>query len=111
METADLITDSLNRSSSQRGFLQNASELEDFEVKKREESHAEKENLTSFEALILPHLDAAHNLARWLLRNEQDAEDVVQEAYLRAFKSFDGFRGSNGRAWLLTIVEIRTTRS
>jgi RNA polymerase sigma-70 factor, ECF subfamily len=58
----------------------------------------------SFEALMLPHLDAAHNLARWLLRNEQDAQDVVQEAYLRAFKSFDGFRGSNGRAWLLTIV-------
>ena len=104
MKTADLIKDSLNRSSWQRGFLQNASETEDFEVKKREESHAEKENLMSFEAHILPHLDAAHNLARWLLRNEQDAEDVVQEAYLRAFKSFDGFRGSNGRAWLLTIV-------
>src|SRR6201982_2449038 len=104
MKTADLIKDSLNRSSWQRGFLQNASETEDFEVKKREESHAEKENLISFEALILPHLDAAHNLGRWLLRNEQDAEDVVQEAYLRAFKSFDGFRGSNGRPWLLTIV-------
>lgn len=58
----------------------------------------------SFEALMLPHLDAAHNLARWLLRNEQDAQDVVQEAFLRAFKSFDGFHGSNGRAWLLTIV-------
>jgi RNA polymerase sigma-70 factor (ECF subfamily) len=104
METADLIKDPLNRSSWQRGFLQTASETEDFEVKKREESHAEKENLMSFEALILPHLDAAHNLATWLLRNEQDAQDVVQEAYLRAFKSFDGFRGSNGRAWLLTIV-------
>jgi RNA polymerase sigma-70 factor (ECF subfamily) len=58
----------------------------------------------SFEALMLPHLDAAHNLAKWLLRNEQDAQDVVQEAYLRAFKSFDGFHGSNGGAWLLTIV-------
>ena len=58
----------------------------------------------SFEALMLPHLDAAHNLAKWLLRNEQDAQDVVQEAYLRAFKSFAGFHGSNGRAWLLTIV-------
>ena len=58
----------------------------------------------SFEAMILPHLDAAHNLAKWLLRNEQDAQDVVQEAFLRAFKSFGGFRGSNGRAWLLTIV-------
>jgi RNA polymerase sigma-70 factor (ECF subfamily) len=73
-------------------------------VKKREERHAEKEDLISFEALMLPHLDAAHNLAKWLLRNEQDAQDVVQEAYLRAFRSFSGFRGTNGRAWLLTIV-------
>src|SRR5437899_2034882 len=92
-----------------------ASELEDFEsaprivkfvvVKKREEQdHAPKEELMSFEAVMLPHLDAAHNLARWLLRNEQDAQDVVQEAFLRAFKSFGGFHGSNGRAWLLTIV-------
>jgi RNA polymerase sigma-70 factor (ECF subfamily) len=91
-----------------------ASQLEDFEasakivkfavVKKREEDQAEKEDLTSFEAVMLPHLDAAHNLARWLLRNEQDAQDVVQEAYLRAFRSFGGFHGSNGRAWLLTIV-------
>src|SRR5438128_4880321 len=58
----------------------------------------------SFEDVMLPHLDAAHNLARWLLRNEQDAQDVVQEAFLRAFKSFGGFHGSNGRAWLLAIV-------
>jgi RNA polymerase sigma factor (sigma-70 family) len=58
----------------------------------------------SFEEAILPHMDAAHNLARWLLRNEQDAQDVVQDAYLRAFKSFAGFHGANGRAWLLTIV-------
>ena len=92
-----------------------ASELEDFEssskivkfvvVKKREEQdHAPREDLLSFEAVMLPHLDAAHNLARWLLRNEQDAQDVVQEAFLRAFKSFGGFHGSSGRAWLLTIV-------
>jgi RNA polymerase sigma-70 factor, ECF subfamily len=52
----------------------------------------------------LPHLDAAYNLARWLTRNPHDAEDVVQEAYLRAFKFFDTLRGANGRAWLLTIV-------
>ena len=58
----------------------------------------------SFEAMMLPHLDAAYNLAKWLVRNEQDAQDVVQEAFLRAFKSFGGFHGSNGRAWLLTIV-------
>ena len=58
----------------------------------------------SFEAMMLPHLDAAYNLAKWLLRNEQDAQDVVQEAFLRALKSFGGFHGSNGRAWLLAIV-------
>jgi RNA polymerase sigma-70 factor (ECF subfamily) len=53
---------------------------------------------------MLPHMDAAHNLAKWLLHNKEDAQDVVQEAYLRAFKSFGGFHGSNGRSWLLTIV-------
>ena len=93
---------------------EDASETEEFEstpkivkfvvVKKREGDHAQPAELTSFEEAMLPHLDAAHNLARWLLRNEQDAQDVVQEAYLRAFKSFAGFHGSNGRAWLLTIV-------
>jgi RNA polymerase sigma-70 factor, ECF subfamily len=57
-----------------------------------------------FEEIVLPHLDAAYNLARWLTRNEHDAEDVVQDAYLRAFRFFDGFHGSEGRAWLLTIV-------
>ena len=60
--------------------------------------------LLSFERLFLPHLSAAYNLARWLTRNDQDAEDLVQEAYLRALKSFDAFRGGDGRAWLLTIV-------
>jgi RNA polymerase sigma-70 factor (ECF subfamily) len=65
---------------------------------------SQEHELASFEAMMLPHMDAAHNLARWLLRNEQDAQDIVQEAYLRAFKSFSGFHGSNGRAWLLTIV-------
>jgi len=57
-----------------------------------------------FEQTVLPHLDAAYNLARWLTGQEQDAEDVVQEAYLRAFKFFDGFRGGDSRAWMLTIV-------
>jgi RNA polymerase sigma-70 factor (ECF subfamily) len=75
-----------------------------FVVVKKREADAPQAELVSFEEAMLPHLDAAHNLARWLLRNEQDAQDVVQEAYLRAFKSFAGFRGSNGRAWLLTIV-------
>jgi RNA polymerase sigma-70 factor (ECF subfamily) len=74
-------------------------------LKKHQEQDAVQEHeLASFEEAMLPHMDAAHNLARWLLRNEQDAQDVVQEAYLRAFKSFSGFHGSNGRAWLLTIV-------
>ena len=58
----------------------------------------------TFEETVLPHLDAAYNLARWLTRNEHDAQDVVQEAYLRAFRFFSGFRGSDARAWLLTIV-------
>lgn len=62
------------------------------------------EERRSFEQTVLPHLDAAYNLARWLTRNNQDAEDVVQEAYLRAFRFFDGFRGGDGRAWLLAVV-------
>ena len=57
-----------------------------------------------FEQTILPHLDAAYNLARWLTHDDTDAEDVVQEAYLRAFKFFEGFHGDNSRAWLLKIV-------
>jgi DNA-directed RNA polymerase specialized sigma24 family protein len=74
-------------------------------LKKHQEPDAAQEHeLASFEETMLPHMDAAHNLAKWLLRNEEDAQDVVQEAYLRAFKSFSGFHGSNGRAWLLTIV-------
>jgi len=64
----------------------------------------EKDKLARFEQTILPHMDAAYNLARWLTRNKQDAEDMVQEAYLRAFKFFNAFRGVDGRAWLLTIV-------
>ena len=70
----------------------------------QQQETAQEQELPSFETLMLPHLDAAYNLARWLLRNEDDARDVVQEAYLRAFKSFGGFHGSNGRPWLLTIV-------
>src|SRR6266446_4259504 len=74
-------------------------------LKKHQEPDAVQEHeVASFEETMLPHMDAAHNLAKWLLRNEEDAQDVVQEAYLRAFKSFGGFHGSNGRAWLLTIV-------
>src|SRR4051795_5934533 len=57
-----------------------------------------------FEETIMPHLDAAYNLARWLTRNEHDAEDVVQDAYMRAFTFFDGFRGEDARSWLLTVV-------
>jgi RNA polymerase sigma factor (sigma-70 family) len=57
-----------------------------------------------FEAIVLPHLEAAYNLARWLTGNETDARDMVQDASLRAFKFFHGFRGGDARAWLLTIV-------
>ena len=68
------------------------------------ESVQERSKLERFEESILPHLAAAYNLARWLTRDDRDAEDVVQEAYLRAFRFFGGFRGGDGRAWLLTIV-------
>lgn len=57
-----------------------------------------------FETLVLPHLDAAFNLARWLLRSGTDAEDAAQEAMLRAYRFFHGFRGGDVRAWLLQIV-------
>ena len=57
-----------------------------------------------FEQVALPHLNAAYNLARWLLRNDHDAEDAVQEACLRALKYIDNYRGENPRAWLLAIV-------
>jgi RNA polymerase sigma-70 factor (ECF subfamily) len=60
--------------------------------------------LRLFEEVILPHLNAAYNLARWLTRNEHDAQDVVQEAYLRAFRFFDSYRGGDGKAWLLGVV-------
>jgi RNA polymerase sigma-70 factor (ECF subfamily) len=57
-----------------------------------------------FEQLVLPHLDAAFNLARWLLRGRADAEDVAQDAMLRAFRFFRGFHGGDARAWVLQIV-------
>jgi len=63
-----------------------------------------KEKQVLFEQTVLPHLDAAYNLARWLTRNEHDAEDMVQEAYLRAFRFFAGFHGTDVRPWLLSIV-------
>jgi len=64
----------------------------------------EQSKVVRFEQAVLPHLGAAYNLARWLTHNDQDAEDVVQDAYLRAFRFFDGFRGGDSRAWLLAIV-------
>ena len=65
----------------------------------------QKQNkLTTFEEAVLPHLNAAYNLAHWLTRNDTDAQDVVQEAYLRAFRFFGGFHGADGRSWLLAIV-------
>ena len=71
---------------------------------RREKRLEEQNKQARFEETIMPHLDAAYNLARWLTRNEHDAEDVAQDAVLRAFKFFDGFRGGNSRAWLLSIV-------
>ncbi len=61
-------------------------------------------SLKSFETLALPHLGAAYNLAFWIVRSREDAEDVVQEAYLRAFRAFDDLRGEDIRPWLFAIV-------
>jgi RNA polymerase sigma-70 factor (ECF subfamily) len=57
-----------------------------------------------FEEIFLPHLDSAYSLARWIIQHHQDAQDVVQDAYIRAFRGFHRFRGGNSRAWFLTIV-------
>ena len=65
---------------------------------------SDKSKVVRFEEIALPHLAAAYNLARWLIHNEHDAEDLVQEAFLRAFKSFGVYYGGNSRAWILTIV-------
>ena len=64
----------------------------------------------TFDDVVVPHLDAAHRQARWLLGNEHDAEDVVQEASLRAFRYFRTFTGGNGRAWFLRIVRNTSSR-
>jgi len=57
-----------------------------------------------FETIMLPHLNAAYNLARWLTRNEHDARDIVQESYLRAFRFFNSYKDGDPRAWLMSIV-------
>ena len=62
------------------------------------------EKARRFDTLVAPHIGAAYNLARWLVRNDRDAEDVVQESCLRAVRFLDGFRGDSARSWLLTIV-------
>ena len=67
-------------------------------------NRVQKSELARFEQTVLPHLDAAYNLARWLTGTVHDAEDVVQESYLRAVKFFSGFHGENARPWLLAIV-------
>lgn len=62
------------------------------------------EKRRQFDAEVLPHLDAAYRFARWLSRSANDADDLVQEAMLRAFRGFDGLRGADAKPWLLTIV-------
>ncbi len=68
------------------------------------ERHLSPQELERFTECVLPYLDAAHNLARYLLRDPHEAEDAVQEAFLRAIRHFGGFRAVDGRAWLLSIV-------
>ena len=64
----------------------------------------QQERRVEFERIMMPHLQAAHDLARWLMRHPQEADDAVQEAYLRAFRAFDGYAGGNARAWILAII-------
>ena len=76
-------------------------------VQQERDSVQQQSQLARFELLVVPHMSAAYNLARWLTRNDHDAEDVVQDAFVRALKYFDGFRGeaaTSARAWLLAIV-------
>jgi RNA polymerase sigma-70 factor (ECF subfamily) len=68
------------------------------------EEQRRPDQAAEFERVVLPHLHAAYNLARWLVRNTHDAEDVVQEACLRAFRFFGGYQGGDARAWVLKIV-------
>ena len=69
-----------------------------------EPSVSAPETSVAFEQIVMPHLDAAYNLARWLAGNDHDAADIAQEACVRAWQFFGGYRGGNSRAWLLTIV-------
>jgi RNA polymerase sigma-70 factor (ECF subfamily) len=64
----------------------------------------DQDKQAQFEQTILPHINAAFNLAHWMIRNDQDAEDIVQESYLRAYKYFSSYQGGDSRSWLLTIV-------
>ena len=68
------------------------------------EASLSRQERERFDDNVLPYLDAAYNLARYLLRDEHDAEEAVQEAFLRAMRHFGGFRGTDGRPWLLSIV-------
>ncbi len=71
---------------------------------KKRTSVQAQDKLTRFEQCMMPHMNGAYSLARWLTGNHEEAEDVVQEAYLHAFKSFDAYRGGNSRSWLFRIV-------
>jgi RNA polymerase sigma-70 factor (ECF subfamily) len=74
-------------------------------MRQRSADRLTQEDRRRFEEIFLPYLDAAYNLARWIIRHDQDAQDVVQDAYVRAFKGFQRFRGAgNSKAWFLTIV-------
>ncbi|HYD82374.1 MAG TPA: sigma-70 family RNA polymerase sigma factor [Paucimonas sp.] len=70
----------------------------------RKAASAEARKRQDFQRIALPHLNAAYRLARWLARNHDDAEEIVQEAYLSAYRHFDSYRGGDARAWILTIV-------
>ena len=73
-------------------------------MRQRRDDRLTQEDRRRFEEIFLQHLDAAYNLARWIIRHDQDAQDVVQDSYIRAFRGFHLFRWGNSRSWFLTIV-------
>src|SRR5207237_6595046 len=83
-------------------------QLRDTGINRRTGRGAVNTKVRTFELTMWPHMRAAYNLARWLVRNDHDAEDIVQESFLKAYKAQESFRGSEPKTWMLSIVRNTT---